>query len=67
MSSPRTLAASPCMHFCLCPTCASALFESYGSKCPVCRESINELVQIDLSDKQSKQRRIIVPDSSDNT
>eukprot|EP00030_Apusomonadida_sp_AF-17_P008526 a855556_50.p2 GENE.a855556_50~~a855556_50.p2 ORF type:complete len:164 (+),score=42.83 a855556_50:61-492(+) len=45
MEAPKSMAANPCGHRCVCATCASRLLETSGL-CPICRASISSFLKI---------------------
>eukprot|EP00658_Telonema_sp_P-2_P060903 TRINITY_DN49687_c0_g1_i7.p4 TRINITY_DN49687_c0_g1~~TRINITY_DN49687_c0_g1_i7.p4 ORF type:complete len:117 (+),score=20.00 TRINITY_DN49687_c0_g1_i7:106-456(+) len=47
MESCASTAVLPCRHLCLCSTC-SATFRLRNVQCPVCRQKVAALLQIDL-------------------
>ncbi|RDX69488.1 putative E3 ubiquitin-protein ligase LUL4, partial [Mucuna pruriens] len=47
MTEPKDTAVLPCRHMCMCSECAKAL-RVQSNKCPICRQSIEELIEIKL-------------------
>ncbi|KAL8105190.1 putative E3 ubiquitin-protein ligase LUL4 [Apium graveolens] len=47
MTEPRNTAVLPCRHMCLCTECAKTL-RLQSNKCPICRQSIEELMEIKI-------------------
>ncbi|KEH36768.1 putative transcription factor C2H2 family [Medicago truncatula] len=45
MTEPKDTAVLPCRHMCLCSECAKAL-RLQSNKCPICRQPIEELMEI---------------------
>lgn len=45
MSEPKDTAVLPCRHMCLCSECAKEL-RLQTNKCPICRQPIQELIEI---------------------
>ncbi|KAH7573712.1 hypothetical protein JRO89_XS03G0196600 [Xanthoceras sorbifolium] len=48
MTEPKDTAVLPCRHMCMCSECAKAL-RLQSNKCPICRQPIQELIEIKLS------------------
>ncbi|XP_076955882.1 putative E3 ubiquitin-protein ligase LUL4 [Bidens hawaiensis] len=48
MTEPKDTAVLPCRHMCLCSECAKAL-RLQSNKCPVCRQPIEELMEIKVN------------------
>ncbi|KAD6794784.1 hypothetical protein R6Q59_021303 [Mikania micrantha] len=48
MTEPKDTAVLPCRHMCLCSECAKAL-RLQSNKCPVCRQPIEELMEIKIN------------------
>ena len=48
MSEPRDTTVLPCRHMCMCSECAKVL-RLQSNKCPICRTSIESLLQIKIS------------------
>ncbi|KAJ4969139.1 hypothetical protein NE237_015840 [Protea cynaroides] len=49
MTEPTDTAVLPCRHMCLCRECANAL-RHQSNKCPICRQAIEELLEIKVND-----------------
>ena len=47
LSEPRNTTVMPCRHMCLCRDCADILRYQDGSKCPVCRAPVVQLLVIE--------------------
>ncbi|KAJ4956555.1 hypothetical protein NE237_013338 [Protea cynaroides] len=45
MTEPKDTAVLPCRHLCMCRECAIALRDQ-SNKCPICRQAIQELIEI---------------------
>mmetsp|Transcript_10182 Transcript_10182/g.18710 ORF Transcript_10182/g.18710 Transcript_10182/m.18710 type:complete len:283 (-) Transcript_10182:1881-2729(-) len=45
LSEPRNTTVLPCMHMCLCSSCAQQLMKA-DTKCPMCRSQVSELWQL---------------------
>ncbi|KAM7459285.1 hypothetical protein LguiA_036728 [Lonicera macranthoides] len=45
MTEPKDTAVLPCRHMCMCSECAKAL-RVQSNKCPICRQTIEELMEI---------------------
>ncbi|XAR52569.1 hypothetical protein NMG60_11020712 [Bertholletia excelsa] len=52
MTEPKDTAVLPCRHMCMCSGCAKEL-SLQCSKCPICRQSIEELLEIKVNEDQS--------------
>uniref|UniRef100_A0A5B7B6T9 RING-type E3 ubiquitin transferase n=1 Tax=Davidia involucrata TaxID=16924 RepID=A0A5B7B6T9_DAVIN len=48
MTEPKDTAVLPCRHMCMCSECAKAL-RLQSNKCPICRQSIEELIEIKVN------------------
>ena len=48
MTEPRDTTVLPCRHMCMCSECAKVL-RLQSNKCPICRTSIESLLQIKIS------------------
>lgn len=48
MTEPKDTAVLPCRHMCLCSECAKQL-RLQSNKCPICRQAIEELMEIKVS------------------
>ncbi|XP_054805880.1 probable E3 ubiquitin-protein ligase LUL4 [Prosopis cineraria] len=48
MTEPKDTAVLPCRHMCMCSECAKAL-RLQSNKCPICRQSIEELIEIKIN------------------
>ncbi|OIW19771.1 hypothetical protein TanjilG_27310 [Lupinus angustifolius] len=48
MTEPKDTAVLPCRHMCMCSECAKAL-RLQSNKCPICRQAIEELIEIKIS------------------
>jgi hypothetical protein len=48
MDAAKDRAVRPCMHVCLCETCASLLMLEKTPRCPVCREPIQHIERVFL-------------------
>ncbi|TKY72115.1 E3 ubiquitin-protein ligase LUL4 [Spatholobus suberectus] len=48
MTEPKDTAVLPCRHMCMCSECAKAL-RLQSKKCPICRQSIEELIEIKVN------------------
>lgn len=48
MTEPKDTAILPCRHLCMCNECARALTHQ-SNKCPICRQPIEELIEIKIS------------------
>ncbi|KAK2646910.1 hypothetical protein Ddye_022105 [Dipteronia dyeriana] len=48
MTEPKDTAVLPCRHMCMCSECAKAL-RLQSNKCPICRQPIQELIEIKLN------------------
>lgn len=48
MTEPKDTAVLPCRHMCMCGECAKAL-RLQSNKCPICRQPIEELIEIKVS------------------
>jgi len=48
MSEPKDTTVLPCRHMCMCASCARSL-RVQSNKCPVCRSTIDSLLQIKVS------------------
>jgi hypothetical protein len=46
MDAPKSHAILPCMHQCVCATCAQQLKEQGAQSCPVCRGLIERIAQV---------------------
>eukprot|EP00397_Hematodinium_sp_SG-2012_P039457 GEMP01043082.1.p1 GENE.GEMP01043082.1~~GEMP01043082.1.p1 ORF type:complete len:517 (+),score=113.30 GEMP01043082.1:126-1676(+) len=53
LSEPRTTAVVPCLHMCLCSTCAVTTRMRIGAMqtCPICRRDVKDLIQINFPAK----------------
>uniref|UniRef100_A0A7N0U8K5 RING-type E3 ubiquitin transferase n=1 Tax=Kalanchoe fedtschenkoi TaxID=63787 RepID=A0A7N0U8K5_KALFE len=49
MTEPKDTAVLPCRHMCMCSECAKEL-RLQSDKCPICRQPIEELLEIKISD-----------------
>ncbi|CAM8890529.1 unnamed protein product [Rhodiola kirilowii] len=49
MTDPKDTAVLPCRHMCMCSECAKEL-RLQSDKCPICRQPIEELLEIKISD-----------------
>ncbi|CAL0330697.1 unnamed protein product [Lupinus luteus] len=49
MTEPKDTAVLPCRHMCMCSECAKAL-RLQSNKCPICRQAIEELIEIKISE-----------------
>ncbi|CAA7400007.1 unnamed protein product [Spirodela intermedia] len=54
MSEPRDTAVMPCRHMCMCRECAKT-FRLHSSKCPICRQPVQELMEIKIFNVSSLQ------------
>lgn len=52
MTDPKDTAILPCRHMCMCSECAKAL-RLQSDKCPICRQPIEELIEIKVDEAQS--------------
>uniref|UniRef100_A0A5B7C3Q5 RING-type E3 ubiquitin transferase n=1 Tax=Davidia involucrata TaxID=16924 RepID=A0A5B7C3Q5_DAVIN len=52
MTEPKETAVLPCRHMCMCSVCAKAL-RLQSNKCPICRQPIQELLEIKVDEAQS--------------
>ncbi|CAA7399992.1 unnamed protein product [Spirodela intermedia] len=52
MSEPRDTAVMPCRHMCMCRECAKT-FRLHSSKCPICRQPVQELMEIKVNNGNS--------------
>ncbi|XP_020227063.1 probable E3 ubiquitin-protein ligase LUL4 [Cajanus cajan] len=48
MMEPKDTAILPCRHMCMCSECAKTL-QSQSNKCPICRQPIQELIEIKIN------------------
>ncbi|KAL2341244.1 hypothetical protein Fmac_009184 [Flemingia macrophylla] len=48
MTEPKDTAVLPCRHMCMCSECAKAL-RLQSNKCPICRQSIEEIIEIKVN------------------
>ncbi|XP_057429938.1 probable E3 ubiquitin-protein ligase LUL4 [Lotus japonicus] len=48
MIEPKDTAVLPCRHMCMCSECAKTL-RLQSNKCPICRQSIEELIEIKMN------------------
>ncbi|XP_074307298.1 putative E3 ubiquitin-protein ligase LUL4 [Silene latifolia] len=48
MTEPKNTAVIPCRHLCMCSDCAKEL-RLQTNKCPICRQSITELIEININ------------------
>ncbi|KAF8388006.1 hypothetical protein HHK36_026672 [Tetracentron sinense] len=48
LTEPKDTAVLPCRHMCMCSECAKAL-RLQSNKCPICRQPIQELMEIKLN------------------
>ncbi|KAK4283638.1 hypothetical protein QN277_000567 [Acacia crassicarpa] len=48
MTEPKDTAVLPCRHLCMCSDCAQTLWLQ-SNKCPICRQSIQELIEIKIN------------------
>jgi hypothetical protein len=46
MDAAKDLAVRPCMHVCVCETCAQLLMLERTPRCPVCREPIQHIERV---------------------
>ncbi|MBA0853962.1 hypothetical protein Goshw_024417 [Gossypium schwendimanii] len=53
MTEPKDTAVLPCRHMCMCSECAKQL-RLKSNRCPVCRHSIQELIEIKIENQLSK-------------
>lgn len=49
LTEPKDTAVLPCRHMCMCNACAKALKLQSNNNCPICRQPIQELINIDIS------------------
>lgn len=54
MSEPRDTAVMPCRHMCMCNGCASS-FRSQMNRCPICRQPMESLLKIKVSNESSSK------------
>ncbi|XP_015087710.1 probable E3 ubiquitin-protein ligase LUL4 isoform X1 [Solanum pennellii] len=52
MTEPKDTAVLPCRHMCLCGECAKEL-RHQSNKCPICRQPIEELLEIKVKEAAS--------------
>ncbi|KAK4739203.1 hypothetical protein R3W88_002900 [Solanum pinnatisectum] len=52
MTEPKDTAVLPCRHMCLCGECAKEL-RHQSNKCPICRQPIEELLEIKVNEAAS--------------
>ncbi|TYH01621.1 hypothetical protein ES288_A09G074000v1 [Gossypium darwinii] len=48
MTEPKDTAVLPCRHMCMCSECAKTL-RLQSNKCPICRQPIEELIEIKIN------------------
>ncbi|RVW55525.1 putative E3 ubiquitin-protein ligase LUL4 [Vitis vinifera] len=51
MTEPKDTAVLPCRHMCMCSECAKEL-RLQSNKCPICRQPIEELIEIKIDNDQ---------------
>lgn len=51
MTEPKDTAILPCRHMCMCSECSKAL-RLQSNKCPICRQPIEELIEIKINSNQ---------------
>ncbi|KAI3835132.1 hypothetical protein MKX03_019758 [Papaver bracteatum] len=51
MTEPKDTAVLPCRHMCMCNECANEL-RRQTNKCPICRQHIEELLEIKVSKRE---------------
>lgn len=54
MTEPRDTTVLPCRHMCMCSECAKVL-RLQSNKCPICRTSIESLLQIKISKQEDEK------------
>ncbi|OWM74207.1 probable E3 ubiquitin-protein ligase LUL4 [Punica granatum] len=52
MTEPKDTAVLPCRHMCMCNECSKAL-RLQSNKCPICRQPIEELIEIKINSDHS--------------
>ncbi|KAK6243087.1 hypothetical protein QUC31_009496 [Theobroma cacao] len=57
MTEPKDTAVLPCRHMCMCSGCAKQL-RLRLKRCPVCRQPIQELIEIKIRVRKSKTKSI---------
>ncbi|CAM8902753.1 unnamed protein product [Rhodiola kirilowii] len=50
LTEPKDTAVLPCRHMCMCSDCARAL-RLQSNKCPICRQPIDEIMEIKIENK----------------
>ena len=56
MTDPRDTTILPCRHMCMCSECAKVL-RMQSNKCPICRTSIESLLQIKISRQERTEEK----------
>mmetsp|Transcript_146869 Transcript_146869/g.258859 ORF Transcript_146869/g.258859 Transcript_146869/m.258859 type:complete len:351 (-) Transcript_146869:30-1082(-) len=60
-SEPRDTAVLPCRHMCLCKRCSEYIrtrVQYHSYKCPICREKIGRMMQIEPQDEELEENEV---------
>ena len=67
MSEERVAACLPCRHLCLCQGCAYRFrMDLEQQKCPLCRQTVNDMIQVKFIDNQLPHRNSQSSSQSDS-
>jgi len=58
MTDPRDTTVLPCRHMSMCSECAKVL-RMQSNKCPICRTSIESLLQIKISRQEKTEEKTL--------
>ena len=58
MTDPRDTTVLPCRHMSMCSECAKVL-RMQSNKCPICRTSIESLLQIKVSRQEKTEEKTL--------
>ena len=66
MTDPRDTTVLPCRHMSMCSECAKVL-RMQSNKCPICRTSIESLLQIKISRQERTEEKKTLPLTKEET